>query len=136
MINYTKEDFAQKTLEFTSKKGVDVIYDGVGKSTFLKNLDASAIKGHLIIYGHSSGQIEPTSFNLLQQKSLTVTGGNLMNYLNSKQELLRRASKLISQVKENKLKVFIDKVFSLDAAHFAQQYLEHRGSIGKVLLEV
>ncbi len=76
------------------------------------------------------------SFNILQQKSLTVTGGNLMNYLTSRQELTTRASKLMHQVKQKKLLLHIDKVFPLAQAHVAQSYLESRRSIGKVLLEI
>jgi NADPH2:quinone reductase len=132
----SEEDFAKKILEATFGKGVDVIYDGAGQSTFLQNLEACAIQGHIVIYGHTSGAIPPMSFNILQQKSLTVTGGNLMNYLTSRQELTTRASKLMHQVKQKKLLLHIDKVFPLAQAHVAQSYLESRRSIGKVLLEI
>lgn len=135
-IFYTNQDFASEVKRLTNGKGVDYIIDGVGKDTFNKNLEACSVRGHIVIFGHASGQVDPFSPNLLQPKSITVTGGNLMNYLVSREELVSRANLLMKQIKNKEMKVKIDHTFSLEQAAEAQTLLENRKTIGKIVLKV
>jgi len=135
VIFYKDQDFASETKRLTNGKGVDYIIDGVGKDTFNKNLEACCVRGHITVFGHASGQIDPFSPNLLQPKSITLTGGNLMNYLISHEELINRANILMNDIKNKKLKVHIDHVFPLEDAAEAQMLLESRKTIGKIVLK-
>lgn len=136
IIIYTNQDFAIDAKRLTNGKGVDYILDGVGKKTFYKNLEACRIKGHIAIFGFTSGQIELLAPNLLQEKSITITGGNLMNYLTSHEELIARAKVLMEDIKYKKIKVHIDRVFPLEQAKDAHTLLKSRKSVGKIILMV
>jgi len=136
IIVYTQQDFSSEAIKLTHGKGVDYIIDGVGQDTFHKNLEACSVGGHIVVFGHASGQIEPFSPNLLQPKSLTVTGGNLMNYLVSHEELMKRATLLMNDIKNKTLKVHIDHVFPFEQAREAQELLESRKSTGKIVLSI
>jgi NADPH2:quinone reductase len=136
IILYTNQDFASEAKKLTNGKGVDYIIDGVGKDTFNKNLEACCVRGHIVVFGHASGQIDPVSPNLLQPKSITVTGGNLMNYLVSHEELINRANALMKDIKNKNIKVHIDHVFPFEQAVEAQTLLESRKTTGKVVLKV
>lgn len=136
IILYTNQDFASEAKKLTNGKGVDYIIDGVGKDTFNKNLEACCVRGHIVVFGHASGQVDPVSPNLLQPKSITVTGGNLMNYLVSHEELINRANALMKDIKNKNIKVHIDHVFPFEQAAEAQTLLESRKTTGKVVLKV
>jgi len=136
IILYTNQDFASEAKKITNGKGVDYIIDGVGKDTFSKNLEACCVKGHIVVFGHTSGQIDPFSPNLLQPKSITLTGSNLMNYLESHKELVLRASALMKGIKNKNIKVHIDRIFPFEQATEAQILLESRKTTGKIILKV
>lgn len=136
IIFYANQDFASETKRLTNGKGVDYIIDGVGQDTFNKNLEACSVRGHIVVFGHASGQIDPVSPNLLQPKSITVTGGNLMNYLVSHGELVNRANVLMKDIKNKNIKIRIDHVYPLEQATQAQMLLESRKTTGKVILKV
>lgn len=134
IILYTSQDFASEAKKLTNGKGVDYVIDGVGKETFHKNLEACSVKGHIALFGHASGQTDPISPNLLQPKSITVTGGNLMNYLVSHEELMKRANVLMHDIKNKKIKVHIGHIFPFEEAAKAQMLLESRKTTGKIIL--
>jgi NADPH2:quinone reductase len=136
IIFYTNQDFAAEAKKLTEGKGFDYIIDGVGKDTFHKNLEACSVRGHIVIFGHASGQVDPFSPNLLQPKSITVTGGNLMNYLVSRDELVNRANILMKDIQSKSIKVRIDHIFPFERAAEAQMLLESRKTIGKIVLKV
>ncbi|MBS0585975.1 MAG: quinone oxidoreductase [Verrucomicrobia bacterium] len=136
IIFYSDQDFALEVKRLTNGRGVDYIIDGVGRDTFTKNLEACCVRGHIVVFGHASGQIDSFSPNLLQLKSITLTGGNLMNYLGSHEELLNRAAVLMKEIKNESLKVHIDHVFRLEQAREAQKLLESRKSTGKIVLKI
>ncbi|MBS2001686.1 MAG: quinone oxidoreductase [Candidatus Obscuribacterales bacterium] len=134
IIFYNKENFAEATKRLTNEKGVELIIDGVGKSTFAKNLEAAARRGTVVIFGSASGPAEPIAPNSLQAKSLTVAGGSLFNYLLDREELLYRANDVLKGIQEGWLKLRIDNVLPLAQAQDAHTLLENRKSIGKIIL--
>lgn len=135
VILYTKQDFVQEIHTLTKQKGVDLIIDGVGKTTFQGNLEAAALRGHIIIYGAASGPADPISPNLLMKKSLTISGGSLFNFLLTQQELMTRSNAVIEGIQKGWLKFRIDRIFPLNEASEAHTKLENRNTIGKILLK-
>jgi NADPH2:quinone reductase len=136
VIVYTREDFAEEAQKLTGGRGVDYIIDGVGQTTFLKNLDAVRVRGTICVFGHSSGPAEPFAPFLLMPKSITLAGGMMHNFLQTREDLLRRAADVFQGLSEGWLDVHIDRVFPLEQAAEAHRRLENRGSVGKLLLEV
>jgi len=134
-IIYTKEDFEEKTKKITDGKGVDAVYDSVGKNTFEKSLNCLKPRGMLVSFGQSSGAIENFNPAILSQKgSLFLTRPTLSNYCASREELLWRANEVFNLVKNKELKIRIHKVFRLSEAEKAHEELEGRKSSGKVLM--
>lgn len=136
IIIYTKEDFVEQVKKLTKDKGADYIIDGVGKSTFTKDLEAVRTCGYICIFGAASGPAEPLAPNSLQFKSLTLSGGMLFNYINTRESLLRRAHDVLNAIKEGWLKLKIDHIYSLEDAAQAQRMLESRQTTGKVILKI
>jgi NADPH2:quinone reductase len=136
VIIYTQTDFAAEAMALTGGRGVDYIIDGVGQTTFLKNLDAVRVRGTICIFGHSSGPAEPFAPFLLMPKSITLAGGMMHNFLQTRADLLRRAGDVFQGLREGWLDVRIDKVFPLEQAASAHRSLENRGSVGKLLIDV
>lgn len=136
IILYTKQDFVQAVNKLTNDKGVNYIIDGVGKTTFTKDLEAVQKRGHICIFGAASGPAEPLLPNSLQSKSITVSGGSLFNFLDTRIELLERAESVLAAIREGWLKLKIDHVLSLAEAPAAQKLLEGRHTMGKVILTV
>jgi NADPH2:quinone reductase len=126
----------EEVQSLTDGKGVNYIIDGVGNQTFNKNLQACSIRGHITLFGHASGPSDPISPHLLQPKSITLTGGNLMNYLFCHEELIKRANVLMDDIKNKKIKVHIGHVFPIEEAARGQKLLESRKSTGKIILTV
>jgi NADPH:quinone reductase len=135
VILYTESDFVQETRRLTDGAGVQVVYDSVGRTTFLKGLDCLVPRGMMVLYGQSSGPVEPFDPQLLQQKgSLFVTRPTLAHYVAGRSELLRRTQELMGWVKDGSLRVRIDRQLPLAAAAEAHAELEGRRTTGKVLL--
>jgi len=135
VILYTQQDFVEETKRLTNGHGADLIIDGVGKTTFAGNLDAAAIRGHIVIYGAASGPADPILPNSLSRKSISVSGGMLTNYLLTPDERSRRATDVLNAIREGWLRLRIDSALPLDQAPEAHRRLEERKSIGKVLLK-
>lgn len=135
-IIYTKQDFAEEAKKVTGGRGVDYVIDGVGKTTFAKNLDALAPRGWATVFGMASGPADPVPPNSLMTKSITISGGSLMNYIISRDELLRRARDVFDGLREGWLKLHIDGAFPLAQAAEAHRLLEGRQSTGKLILKV
>jgi NADPH2:quinone reductase len=135
VIIYTEKDFAAETKKLTNGIGADYIIDGVGKSTLAKDLDAVRKRGCICIFGLSSGAPDPIEAHKLQLNSIMLCGGNLMNYLTSREELLRRAEEVMKGIIEGWLKLKINHVFPLNQAGEAQHLLESRQTTGKLLLK-
>lgn len=134
IILYNTQDFVAETKKLTANKGADYIIDGVGKTTFTKDLDAVRRRGVICIFGSASGPAEPLAPNLLQQKSIVLAGGSLFNSLDTRKELLARAGDVLKGVREGWLQLNINHVFSFEEAAKAQEMLESRKTTGKVIL--
>jgi NADPH:quinone reductase len=134
VILYTKQDFAEEAKKLTGGKGVDYVIDGVGKTTFTKNLDAVRNRGWATVYGMASGPADPLSPNALMTKSITISGGALFNYTVTREELLRRADDVFKAMREGWLKLRVERVFPLAEAAEAHRLLEGRRTTGKLIL--
>jgi len=134
IILYTQQDFVAETQKLTDGKGVDYIIDGVGKTTFTKDLDAVRKRGTICIYGAASGAAEPLAPNSLQTKSITLCGGSLFNYIESREALLSRANTVIKGIEEKWLHLKIDHVYPLAEAAKVHEMLENRQTTGKIIL--
>jgi NADPH2:quinone reductase len=134
VILYTQKDFARETLRLTGEKGAQYIIDGVGKDTFTKDLEAVALRGHIVIFGAASGLADPVVPNVLMGKSVTISGGSLFNYLLNREELMMRANEVLKGIKEGWLKLRVDHVLPLQEAAKAHEMMENRKTVGKIVL--
>jgi NADPH2:quinone reductase len=135
VILYSKQDFEAETKRLTGGNGVEVVYDSVGRTTFAKGLDCLARRGMMVLYGQSSGPVDPFDPQILNQKgSLFLTRPTLMHYTATRDELLERAMAVLGWVGDGSLKVRIGREFALAAAAEAHRELEGRRTTGKLLL--
>ena len=135
VIIYTQTDFETEVKELTDGKGVNVVYDSVGKDTFMKSLNCLRPRGYMVLFGQASGRVEPFDPQILNQKgSLYLTRPTLGVYIATRDEFLQRAGDLFNWMANGKLDVRIDKTFPLADAADAHRYLEGRNTKGKVLL--
>jgi NADPH2:quinone reductase len=135
VILYTETDFEHEVKRLTDGAGVQVVYDSVGRTTFLKGLDALARRGTMVLYGQSSGPVEPLDPQVLNQKgSLSLTRPSLPHYTATRAELLERAGDVLGWAAEGSLRIRIDHGYGLAAAAEAHRELEGRRTTGKVLL--
>lgn len=135
VIFYTRQDFEPEVKRLTSGRGVDVVYDSVGASTFSKSLNSLRPRGMMVSFGQSSGPVGPVDPLLLNQKgSLFLTRPKLGDYCATRLELLWRADDLLGWIGAEKLKVRIDRTYRLSEAPLAHRDLEARKTTGKVLL--
>ena len=135
VILYAVEDFVEETKRRTGGKGVDVVYDSVGKSTFLKSLDCLRPRGLAVNFGNASGPAPAFEPLLLQQKgSLYVTRPNLGHYTATAEELHWRAGEVLQWIDDGRLKIHIGGEYKLADAAAAHRDLEGRGTTGKLIL--
>jgi NADPH2:quinone reductase len=135
VILYTQQDFEVETKRLTDGRGVQVVYDSVGRTTFMKGLDCLVPRGMMVLYGQSSGPVGPFDAQILNQKgSLFLTRPSLGHYVATRAELKERAFAVLGWVSQGALKVRIGREFPLAAAAEAHRELEGRRTTGKVLL--
>lgn len=135
IIFYTKDDFESETRRLTDGRGVQVVYDSVGKDTFLKSLSSLAPRGMMALFGQSSGSVPSFDPALLAQKgSLFLTRPSLAHYAATRDELLWRAGDLFNWIKSGDLRLRIDLTLPLAEAAEAHRQLEGRKTTGKVVL--
>jgi NADPH2:quinone reductase len=136
-ILYTQLDFEAEVKRLTGGKGVDVVYDSVGKTTFDKSLNSLRPRGMLALFGQSSGAVPPFDPNILNGKgSLYLTRPSLGHYLLTREELLWRAGDVLSWIDSGKLKLRIDRTYPLADVASAHRALEGRHTTGKLVLTV
>ena len=135
IILYTQSDFEVETKRLTDNKGVDVIYDSVGKTTFEKGLNILRPRGMMVLFGGSSGAVPPFDLIGLSQKgSLYVTRPSLTNYIASREELVARSTAIFGMIRSGKLKLRVEHSYPLAEAQRAHRDLEGRKTTGKLLL--
>lgn len=135
MIRYTEVDFREEVMRLTDGRGVDVVYDSVGKDTFMESLHSLRPRGYMVLYGQASGAVEPVDPQILNRLgSLFLTRPSLSHYLADRDELLWRTGDLFGWMANGQLKVTIDQRFPLAEAAEAHRYLQGRKTRGKIVL--
>jgi NADPH2:quinone reductase len=135
VILYSQQDFSAEARRLNGGKGVQVIYDGVGRATFEKGLDTLEPRGLMVLFGQASGPVPPFDPALLNQKgSLYLTRPSMGHYMADRDELMWRAGEVLGWVAEGKLRLNIDRELPLAQAAEAHRALEGRETTGKVLL--
>ena len=136
-IIYTQQDFEAEVKRATGARGVDVVYDSVGKTTFDKSLNCLRPRGLLALFGQSSGPVPPFDASILNVKgSLYLTRPSLAHYLLTREELLWRAGDVLQWISQGKLKLRIYRTYPLAEAAQAHRDLESRQTSGKLVLAV
>lgn len=135
VIVYTKQDFEAEVKRLTDGRGVDVVYDSVGRDTFEKSLNCLRPRGYLVVFGFSSGQV--TGFNVAtlgMKGSLFLTRPGLNQYMATREELMARATDVFTWLADGSLRVRIDRVYPFADARKAHEDLEGRRTAGKMIL--
>ena len=134
VILYTQTDFDTETKKLTGDKGVDVVYDSVGKTTFEKGFNVLRPRGYMVLFGASSGAVPPFDLIQLSKGSWFVTRPSLGAYIATRTELEQRAGDVFGMIAAGKLKLRIEHVYPLKGAPQAHRDLEGRKTAGKILL--
>ncbi len=136
VINYANKEFANQVMELTQNKGVNVVYDAVGKDTFDQSLKSLTTRGMLVLYGQASGPVPPIDLGVLSGKSLYITRPVLFNYIATRDELLTLSQALFDFILHKGLRVQIGQRYGLQDAMKAHKDLEERRTVGKSILLV
>lgn len=137
VIRYTEQDFESETRRLTDGRGVDVVYDSVGKTTFEKSLNVLRTRGMLVLFGASSGPVPSFDPAVLNPKgSLYLTRPSLGHYVSTREELVWRATEVLDLAARGALTVRIDRTYALAEVADAHRTLEGRGTTGKLLIAV
>ena len=135
VIDYTKQDFETETRRLTEGQGVQVVYDGVGKDTFAKDLNVLRSRGYLVLFGGASGAVPPFDvLELTKHGSLFLTRPSLQHYIATRVELEQRSNDVLQMIVRGDLKLRIHKTYPLEEAQQAHRDLEGRKTTGKLLL--
>ena len=135
VINYSKEDFAKKVMELTNGKGLPVVYDGVGKSTFEKSLECLKTRGMMVSFGNASGALNPIDVTkMLQPKGLFFVRPSMGQYLSTNEELNEASKMLFEKISSGKVKIDIFKKYKLDDVVQAHIDLESRKITGAAVI--
>lgn len=135
VIRYTERDFAEDVMTLTDGRGVDVVYDSVGKTTFDKSLDVLRPLGYLVLFGQSSGPVEPVDPGILNLKgSLFLTRPTMAHYIPTREALLQRAGDVLGWIGSGELDLRIGDRFALADAADAHRALQGRKTTGKVVI--
>ena len=135
VILYTQTDFEADVKRLTAGRGVQVVYDSIGKATFDKSLNCLAPRGYLVLFGNASGPVPPFDLQVLNQKgSLFITRPTLGNYTATVEELDHRADEVLGWVAAGRLRLRIEAALPLEEAAEAHRRLSARETSGKLLL--
>lgn len=134
-IIYTQQDFVEEVLNITQGKKVDVVYDSVGKDTFMKSLDCLRPRGLMVSYGNASGKPDPFDvLELSKRGSLYLTRPSLYHYTRTQEELLASSARYFDMLIQGKIKITLGKTFPLEQVANAHYYLESRDRVGTPIL--
>lgn len=134
LINSREQDFEAEVQSLTNTQGLQVIYDGIGKDTFLKGINCLAPLGMMVLYGQASGPVAPFDPALLSKSSLFLTRPVLFHYVAARKDLLSHANAVFDLIAKGRLQIHISEVFKMSDAALAHQSLESRKTTGKLLL--
>jgi NADPH:quinone reductase len=135
VIIYTQQDFEAETKRLTNNKGADVVYDGVGQSTFEKGLNLLRPRGYMVLFGGASGPVPPFDpIKLSQKGSLFMTRPSLFHYIATREELEQRSSDIFNVIAAGRLNLRIQHTYKLEDVQQAHRDLEGRKTTGKILL--
>ena len=135
VINYSKEDFAKKAMELTDGKGVSVVYDGVGKSTYDKSIECLKLRGTMVSFGNASGALDPIIVSKsLQPKGIYFVRPAMNQYFTNSEEIHEAANMLFKQISSGNVKIEIYKKYKLEDAVQAHKDLEGRKITGPAVI--
>ena len=135
VINYSKEDFAKKVIELTDGKGVSVVYDGVGKSTYDKSIECLKLRGTMVSFGNASGALDPIIVSKsLQPKGIYFVRPAMNQYFTNSEEIHEAANMLFKQISSGNVKIEIYKKYKLEDAVQAHKDLEGRKITGPAVI--
>ncbi|KAJ7278071.1 hypothetical protein O6H91_15G018200 [Diphasiastrum complanatum] len=134
VIIYKEQDFVERVKDITDGKGVQVVYDSVGKDTFQGSLACLSLRGYMVCYGQSSGVIGPVPLSALAAKSIFLTRPSMMHYTTTRDELLSTAGELFAEVASGVLKVRVNQTYPLSQVAQAHADLEARKTTGSTVL--
>jgi NADPH2:quinone reductase len=135
IILYTQQDFEHEVKRLTNNRGVEVVYDSVGKTTYEKSMNCLMPRGYLVLFGQASGAVPPIDPLALSAKgSIYLTRAALANYTATRDELLGRAHEVFDGIAKGELQLRLDRTLPLAEAAQAHQLLESRQTAGKILL--
>jgi NADPH2:quinone reductase len=135
VIVYTRENFVERVKQLTDGKGVPVVYDSVGKDTFMGSLDCLRPRGLMVSFGNASGPVPPTDLGILAQKgSLYVTRPTLNTYAAKREDLVDIAKNLFDVVKSGKVRIEVNNRYALKDAVQAHRDLQARKTTGSTIL--
>ena len=135
VINYSKEDFAKKVMELTDGKGVSVVYDGVGKSTYDKSIECLKLRGTMVSFGNASGPLDPIIVSKsLQPKGIYFVRPAMNQYFTNSDEIHEAANMLFKQISSGNVKIEIYKKYKLEDAIQAHKDLEGRKITGPAVI--
>lgn len=137
VIVYTKENFSERTRQLTAGRGVDVVFDSVGKDTLHGSLNSLRRRGTCVLFGHSSGLVKDFEpMELAEAGSVLLTRTHMEHFVATPDEFARRANEVMKWVADGTLRVTVQQVFDLADAGKAHAVLENRGTVGKLLLKI
>ena len=135
VINYSKQDFAKKVLELTDGKGVSVVYDGVGKTTYDKSIECLKLRGTMVSFGNASGPLDPIIVSKsLQPKGIYFVRPAMNQYFTNSEEIQEAANMLFKQISSGNVKIEIFKKYKLEDAVQAHKDLEGRKITGPAII--
>ena len=135
VINYSKENFAEKVKELTKGVGVPVVYDGVGKKTFDQSIECLKLRGMMVSFGNASGPLDPCNVaKSLAPKGLYLTRPSIAHYTSTREELDEAASKVFKMFLSKKISLKIYKRYSLNEIIKAHEDLENRKILGPAII--
>jgi len=137
IILYKEVDFRDEVMKITNGRGVDVVYDSVGKDTIERSITSIRRRGMCVMFGASSGQVPCiTPLSLAEAGSIYFTRPHLADYIPTAEDINGRAEMIFKYIAQGKLRVPIHKIFKLHEGKEAHLMLESRGTMGKLLLEI
>ncbi len=135
VVNYGREDFVSVVMDLTRGKGADVVYDAVGKDTFQNSLKALKSRGTLVSFGQASGDIGAHDIGMLAGKSVTLSRPNYGHYTETREDVLRHATRFFQQVETGSIVIDRPRVFSLSDASCAHAAIKGRSGTGSIVLK-